>query len=78
MLVRNNPVFFQWITKIKTQSLFFSKIPNKKIRVRLIGWEIRYNIFENCMMLKLWWTKLLIRIINIIVGATTHKILGLL
>ena len=42
-MVYNNPVFFQWITKIKIHSsLFFSKIPNEKIMVRLMGREIRY------------------------------------
>jgi hypothetical protein len=41
----NNPVFFQWITKMKIHSwLFFSKISNERIEVRHIGREIRYII----------------------------------
>jgi hypothetical protein len=41
ILVYNNPVFFQQITKIKIHSsLFFSKISNENITVHLMGWEI--------------------------------------
>jgi len=42
-LVCNNPVFFQSITKIIIHSsLFFSKISNEKLTVRLMGREIQY------------------------------------
>jgi len=42
ILVCNNPVFFQKITKIKIHSsLFFSKISKEKIMVRLMGQEIQ-------------------------------------
>ena len=48
ILVCNNAVFFQKITKIKIHSsLFFSKISKKKITVRLMGrcilWDGKYS-----------------------------------
>jgi len=48
-LVCNNPVFFQWITTIKIHSsLIFSKIPNEKITVHLMGREMWYLLGMIC------------------------------